>query len=63
MDIKVGGGASREGVGQADKFKQEEGVCGGEGHTLTTGGPYSTQHSLEDTQDSDVVWTGPWMLH
>ena len=30
----------------------EEGVCGGEGHTLTSGGPYSTQHSLEDTQDS-----------
>ena len=30
----------------------EEGVCGREGHTLTSGGPYSTQHSLGDTQDS-----------
>ena len=40
---------------QHGRLGVEEGVCGEEGHTLTTGGPYSTQHYLEDTQDSDVV--------
>ena len=53
--IKVGGGPSRQ--------VQTGGGSLWRGGAHTTGGPYSTQHSLEDTQDSDVVWIGPWMVH
>ena len=65
MEQQGRGQVIKVGVGHAKKFefKQQEGVCGRKGHTLTAGGPYSTQHSLEDTQDSDVVWSGPWMVH
>ena len=73
--IKVGGGSSKQGVshqgmgaghqGRGRVIDQREDQTGGSlwrGGAHTTGGVYSTQHSLEDTQDSDVVWSGPWMV-